>query len=294
MVLAIGRAILSIVYAQQERGRALGLASMAFHLGYISGPSVPGVLIDTVDWRWIFFLNLPVALTAAYMAWKVLPETPLQRQIHALDLPGMLTLFATAVTLTLSLQQIAKCGLSWVSLVIFPVAPISAVLLVRFERTNPAPFLDLSLFRIRVLRENPSILIGLKADPVVQSDREPSRSPNQPPSGKRKTITREKKITVTPTWVGEECTFPAGKMATGRMSLWEITTYTQWGENPAVFIRAFQNSWLLIAGLTAIAIVASSMRGVDKRQGQIISRHHYPVARNFHRVARFHCSERWR
>ena len=62
MVLANGRAILSIVYAQQERGRALGLASMAFHLGYISGPSVAGVLIDTVGWRWIFFLNLPVAL----------------------------------------------------------------------------------------------------------------------------------------------------------------------------------------------------------------------------------------
>ncbi len=55
MVLANGRAILSIVYAQQERGRALGFASMAFHLGYISGPSVAGVLIDTVGWRWIFF-----------------------------------------------------------------------------------------------------------------------------------------------------------------------------------------------------------------------------------------------
>jgi hypothetical protein len=47
-----------------------------------------------------------------------------------------------------------------------------------------------------------------------------------------------------------------------------VPPYTQWGENPAVFIRAFQNSWLIIAGLTVIAIVASSMRGVDKRQAQ--------------------------
>jgi predicted MFS family arabinose efflux permease len=47
-----------------------------------------------------------------------------------------------------------------------------------------------------------------------------------------------------------------------------VPPYTQWAENPAVFIRAFQNSWLIIAGLTVIAIVASSMRGVDKRQGQ--------------------------
>ena len=151
MVLANGRAILSIVYAQQERGRALGFASMAFHLGYISGPSVAGVFIDTVGWRWIFFLNLPVALAAAYTAWKVLPETPLQRQIHALDLRGMLTFVATAVTQILGLQQIAKSGVTWVSLVIFPGAAISAVLLVRFERTSPDPLLDLSLFRIRVL-----------------------------------------------------------------------------------------------------------------------------------------------
>jgi MFS family permease len=87
-VLANGRAILSTVYAQKERGRALGLASMAFHLGYISGPSVAGVLIDTLGWRWIFFLNLPVALAAAFMALKVLPETAIQRETHSLDLMG--------------------------------------------------------------------------------------------------------------------------------------------------------------------------------------------------------------
>ncbi len=85
------------------------------------------------------------------MAWKVLPETPLQRQMHALDLPGMFTLFATAVTLILGLQQIAKSGVTWVSLVIFPVAAICAVLLVHFERKSPAPLLHLSLFGIRVL-----------------------------------------------------------------------------------------------------------------------------------------------
>ena len=52
-----------------------------------------------------------------------------------------------------------------------------------------------------------------------------------------------------------------------------VPPYTQWGENPAVFIRAFQNSWLIIAGLTVIAIVASSMRGVDTGRRKILSRH---------------------
>jgi hypothetical protein len=47
-----------------------------------------------------------------------------------------------------------------------------------------------------------------------------------------------------------------------------LPVYTQWAENPEVFIRAFQNSWLVIAGLTAIAVVTSVMRGVDKRTRQ--------------------------
>jgi hypothetical protein len=73
------------------------------------------------------------------MAWKVLPETPLQRQVHALDLPGMLTFFATAVTLILGLQQIAKSGVTWLSVVIFTISIGSAVLLLHFENKSPAP-----------------------------------------------------------------------------------------------------------------------------------------------------------
>jgi hypothetical protein len=44
-----------------------------------------------------------------------------------------------------------------------------------------------------------------------------------------------------------------------------LPAYTQWAENPEVFIKAFQNSWLIIAALTAISIVTAAMRGVDKR-----------------------------
>ena len=46
--------------------------------------------------------------------------------------------------------------------------------------------------------------------------------------------------------------------------------YTQWAESPEVFIKAFQRSWLIIAGLTALAVVTSGMRGVDKRTQNVI------------------------
>lgn len=48
LVLANGRAIASALYAKEGRGRALGMMSMSFHLGYITGPSVGGLLVDTM------------------------------------------------------------------------------------------------------------------------------------------------------------------------------------------------------------------------------------------------------
>jgi EmrB/QacA subfamily drug resistance transporter len=151
VVMGNGRAIVSTVYAQEGRGRALGFTSMAFHLGYIVGPSLGGFLIDTVGWRWVFFVNLPVALAAATMAWKVLPETSGDRGKYSLDLMGMVTLLLTVLSLILGLQQIAKLGATAFALAGFPAAAIFLGWLLHSERKNSAPLLDLSLFRVRLL-----------------------------------------------------------------------------------------------------------------------------------------------
>jgi EmrB/QacA subfamily drug resistance transporter len=361
MVLANGRAILSTVYAQKERGRALGFASMAFHLGYISGPSVAGVLIDTLGWRWIFFLNLPVALAAAFMAWKVLPETAIQRETHSLDLMGMVTLFSMAVTIILGLQQIAKSGVTWVAITIFLISAVSAGLLLHFERKSPAPLLDLSLFKIRVLTAGvlshlfvvishsstffllPFYLQGILHFTPTQvgvtviffslvivflaplggwlGDRVGSRllctigsvlsvismlgfsrlgtdsdylsvmiplmilgvgwSIFQAPNLSAIFSAVESRYVGAVSGISLTAANIANAMGVAIGSLlflrWlnyygldkaGVPPYTQWGENPAVFIEAFQNSWLIIAGFTVIAVVASSMRGVDRRKRQ--------------------------
>src|SRR4030095_2775192 len=105
----------SAIYAEAGRGRALGLMSMAFHMGYITGPSVGGFLVDTVGWRWIFFMNLPVATLAGYMAWKILPETVTEKRKYSIDPVGMITLLAAVVGLVVGLQEIARSGLSWLA-----------------------------------------------------------------------------------------------------------------------------------------------------------------------------------
>jgi hypothetical protein len=45
-----------------------------------------------------------------------------------------------------------------------------------------------------------------------------------------------------------------------------VPPYTQWSQTPDIFIKAFQSSWLVVAGLTSIAIITSAMRGADERK----------------------------
>lgn len=151
LVLANGRAIASALYAKEGRGRALGMMSMSFHLGYITGPSVGGFLLDTVGWRWIFFMNLPVAAAASCMAWKILPETVTEKRDFSIDAVGMITLLLTVVPLVVGLQQVARSGFGVAASAAAAVSAVSLGMLLYFERRNPAPLLDLSLFKVRLL-----------------------------------------------------------------------------------------------------------------------------------------------
>src|SRR5262245_51671009 len=151
LVLANGRAIVSALYASEGRGRALGMMSTSFHLGYITGPSVGGFLVDTIGWRWIFFMNSPVAIIAAAMAWKILPETVTEKRDYSIDPPGMISLWLTVVSLVVGMQLIAKSGFGWLPMSTVLASGLFLVLLIYVERQNPAPLLDLSLFKVRLL-----------------------------------------------------------------------------------------------------------------------------------------------
>jgi EmrB/QacA subfamily drug resistance transporter len=358
MVLANGRAVVSTLYAHEGRGRALGLTSMAFHLGYITGPSLGGFLIDTVGWRWIFFVSLPVALAAAFMAWKVLPETVSDKRQYSIDPMGMVTLLLTVVSLILGLQQIAKSGVGWFAITAFLVGAIFLGLLLQVERKAPAPLLDLSLFRVRMLTAGivshffvvishsstffllPFYLQGILHFTPTQvgvtiiffslvivflapvggwlGDRLGSRllctlgsimtvismlafsrlgadadyaaviiplmilglgwslfqSPNLSAvfsAVEPRHVGAVSGISLTAANIANAVGVAVASVLFLRwlnyygLSGSVLPVYTQWAQSPEVFIKAFQSSWLVIAGLTAIAVVTSVLRGVDKR-----------------------------
>src|SRR5918994_447395 len=95
MITANGRAIAAIVLPASERGKAMGFTSMAFHTGFLTGPTLGGFLIDTVGWRWIFYVNLPIGIWGAYLAWKLLEESKEDVKGISVDFPGAILLMLT-------------------------------------------------------------------------------------------------------------------------------------------------------------------------------------------------------
>jgi len=151
MITANGRAIVSVIFPTTERGKALGLTSTAFHVGYLMGPTLGGLLIDTIGWRWIFYLNIPVGLAGGYLAWKVLEERLEQRGPIKIDYLGACLFLLTNMSFLYGMNQLSQLGLHHPmvqSLALFSV--ITLCLFIWTEVRAETPILRLSLFRNRL------------------------------------------------------------------------------------------------------------------------------------------------
>jgi len=150
MIAANGRAIVSVNLPPHERGRALGLTSTAFHIGFLTGPSLGGFLIDTIGWRWIFYMNMPFSLYGAYLAWKVIPETRTKEKM-TVDIPGAIWLLLSNGLFIYAIDQLPRVG--WrhpVFLTTLSLSLAALMFLLRAERRTKTPILNLSLFHIRL------------------------------------------------------------------------------------------------------------------------------------------------
>ena len=150
MIAANGRAIVSVNLPPEERGRALGLTSTAFHIGFLIGPALGGFLIDSIGWRWIFYINLPFSLAGAYLAWKVVPETRMPGKT-SVDIAGALLLFLTNGFFIYAIDQLPRVG--WhhpTFLLTLALAAIALLFLLRAEARAKMPIVVLSMFRVRL------------------------------------------------------------------------------------------------------------------------------------------------
>jgi EmrB/QacA subfamily drug resistance transporter len=151
MILANGRALVTINVPAAERGKALGLTSMAFHVGYIAGPTLGGFIIDSLGWRWIFYMTVPIGLASAYFGSRVLKERPRSEARIKVDFTGAALLLAANVCFIYALNQLPHLG--WRHPAVWFFFAVSVASLAGFlavEKRVETPILSLSLFRQRL------------------------------------------------------------------------------------------------------------------------------------------------
>ncbi len=80
--------IISATLPPQQRGAALGVYNSMIALAAVIGPTLGGVLVSYVGWRWIFYVNLPITITGIVLAYRMVPDLRLGRR-HRLDIIGV-------------------------------------------------------------------------------------------------------------------------------------------------------------------------------------------------------------
>ena len=144
----LSMAMLYEAFPVQQRGLAMGIFMAGISVGPALGPVLGGYLVEHLNWRMIFYLNLPMGLIAlGAVAW-VLPKTKRPRYV-ALDIIGLLTMVGFLVPLLLALIQGRREG--WESRYIqtlFVIAALSGIAFVVTELRLKQPLVDLRLFKI--------------------------------------------------------------------------------------------------------------------------------------------------
>ncbi len=144
-------ALITEVFPPNERGKALGINAITFSFGGVAGPILGGLILTLADWRWIFFINVPIGLFGAIWGYRVLREMSIRKRGERFDLIGAfsfsLGLLSLLVALTLGIEYNFT---STPILALFVVFLVGMSFFLWWERRAKNPVLDLSLFSNRV------------------------------------------------------------------------------------------------------------------------------------------------
>src|SRR6187431_2124197 len=137
--------IITATFPPRQRGTAIGIWVGVSAMALAIGPLVGGLLTESFNWSWIFFINVPVGILGIIVARLVIDESRDESKEQRLDLPGLISSGVGLFALTYGLIEANTYG--WTSgriLASFAVAVVSLTTFVVLERRQRAPMLDLS------------------------------------------------------------------------------------------------------------------------------------------------------
>mgnify|MGYP001203952983 CR=1 FL=1 len=144
--------ILGDLFSVEERAKMAGLFSAVWGASAVAGPTLGGLIVEVIDWRWIFYLNLPFGVVSVWLMWRSLHEERAGERSR-IDYLGALLLTAGITAFLFALLEIGE-GASLLAPRTGGMILVSVVLIGWFllhERRFPSPMMPLALFRSPVI-----------------------------------------------------------------------------------------------------------------------------------------------
>ncbi|WP_158866561.1 DHA2 family efflux MFS transporter permease subunit [Leifsonia sp. AG29] len=146
-------AVITRIFPPDRRGAAMGLWGAVAGVATLIGPLLGGILVDTLGWEWIFFINVPVGIVAFILAMRLVPKLPTHS--HDFDILGVILSAVGMFLLVFGIQEgdTYDWGVIWGPITVWGLIISGIVVLAAFvvwqAFNKKEPLLPLPLFRDR-------------------------------------------------------------------------------------------------------------------------------------------------
>ena len=152
MMVPVGRIVLVKTVDREELVTALNYLTIPALLGPLIGPPLGGFITTYLNWRWIFFINVPISILGIFMALRYTENTR-EDERYPLDISGFILSALGLSTLMFGLSAITENMMSRaIPAACIVIGTAVTYVYVHFARRKKAPLLDLGLFNIKTFR----------------------------------------------------------------------------------------------------------------------------------------------
>jgi len=145
MVMANSAALISALFPQGERGRALGIYSSAVYLGLSVGPFLGGLVTEHLGWKYIFLMNIPAGLIVIPLIFGVVKSEFRGGRGEKFDLTGSIIFGVTFMALTYGFTALPEV----IGAILVPLGILGLFIFYKWETKVKSPIVNLELFKNR-------------------------------------------------------------------------------------------------------------------------------------------------